>query len=577
MSAQPDPSNLPPGTSIQAWRVVAKLGQGSYGAVYHVQLEGQDFALKIAHHRAGSADTARTDARIRRELACLSLVNHPHIVRVWSHGRWSNPREGFFFLVEDYVEGYTLAEWMEHAQPTFRQVAALMESVADALEVPHKQGIFHRDLKPSNILVRKKDDAPVITDFSVGDHPLAEDLTEGPIPPGTRRYRSPEALRFERQHPHPPEARYAFQVTDELFALGATLYDILTDPLPTGRHPRLPLNNDALPPPSPIKVNPRVPPALSDLTMALLDPNPHLRPPSVGALRRMLGELKADPGEAWDALVYPPLARRTAASPPPEARKDPRRPWWPWVAVLGAAVLALLLAAILFAARADPPTESPAAHAPQQPSLGSTSPLSQKETNAVSNSRSTPEASSPVTAEPKPQQPQLPIPPKPSLKRCAALAGALAFLEVGCATVQLRPEPGECPDNAIKAMRKFHQPNMGMAAVRIWPDARRKGDTEGLGAYENGPITGVFDLESSPDEFPDGTLLDGHLWVSAPGDRIFGRFTRARLPDGSSVPLCMELCENEDDWGIHKRGPGPREGTVMMYHHVGACFTDRWH
>jgi hypothetical protein len=91
------------------------------------------------------------------------------------------------------------------------------------------------------------------------------------------------ALSFERQHRHQPEARYPFQVTDELFALGATLYDLLTDPLPTGKHPRQPLNNDVLPVPSPAKVNPRVPPALSDLTMALLDPEPRVRPPDAGA------------------------------------------------------------------------------------------------------------------------------------------------------------------------------------------------------------------------------------------------------------------------------------------------------
>ncbi|MFL5347847.1 MAG: serine/threonine protein kinase [Hyalangium sp.] len=596
MSSQPDPTNLPPGTSIHGWRVVKKLGQGGYGVLYLVELGGYFFALKMAQHRADSGDTAHTDARIRRELSCLSLVHHPHIVRVWSHGYWPHPQEGFLFLVEDYVEGYTLAEWAEHTHPTFRQVVALLEPVADALETAHQIGIFHRDLKPSNILVRQRDHGPVITDFSVGDHPLAEELTEGPVPPGTRRYRSPEALKFERQHLHQPEARYRFQATDELFALGATLYDLLTDPLPTGRHPRLPLNNDTLPPPSPIKVNPRVPPALSDLIMALLDPNPRARPPSAGALHRMVGELKADPDKAWDALVYPPSARRTAPAPPPQARQTLGWLGWPRAAALGAALVALLLGAILFSARGreeEPrpaqaehtPQEQPLARgvdlpveppAPQQPPLGSTSPPSQKENNAVSLSRSTPETPSAVTPARKPQKVPPSVRPKPTLKQCAALIGLLEFLKVGCATVQLRPEPGECPEEAVKAMIDAGQLNPHRPFVWVQADANID-DAEEHVVFENGPITSKFGSIEHLGHFPEGTLLDGHLWVSAPGDRVFGRFTRARLPDGTIIPLCLELCsDNGHKLGYPKSGPGPREGTAEMRNSVNACWARHW-
>jgi serine/threonine protein kinase len=604
MSSQPDPTNLPPGTYIHGWLVVRKLGQGSYGAVYHVKLDGHDFALKMARHRADSGDTAHTGARIQRELSCLSLVHHPHIVRVWSHGYWPHPREGFFFIVEDYVEGYTLAEWAERAHPTFRQVVALLEPVADALVAPHKLGIFHRDLKPSNILVRKRDDASVITDFSVGDHPLAEELTEGPVPPGTRRYRSPESLKFERQHPHQPEARYSFQVADELFALGATLYDLLTDPLPTGRHSRLPLNSDALPPPSPLKLNPRVPPALSDLTMALLDPNPRVRPPSADTLCRMLGELKADPDEAWDALVYPPSARHTEASPPLKARQGLGRPGWPRAAALGAALLALFLGVIIFVARGrdeeprpargqfpsqeqplgpiiDLPPEPPASHAPQQGPLESSSPPSQKENNAVSLSRSTPKPSPPVTPERKPQKVPPPVPASPSFKQCAALVGTLAFLNAGCATVHLRPEPGECPKDAVEAMRKFGQPNPLRMQLFVIPDTKQRAtDDIEEGVYENGPTIAalVDDDRLRPKKFPPGTLLDGHLWVSAPDDRVYGQFTRARLPDGKTVPICLELCEGHHNVvGVPKLRVGPREGTVVLYPTQIACWTDYWH
>ncbi|HYH96092.1 serine/threonine protein kinase [Hyalangium sp.] len=600
MDSKLDPMHLPPGTLIHGWRVVAKLGQGSYGAVYQVEMGGQHFALKIALHRASSGDAARTDARIRRELACLSLLNHPHIVRVWGHGRWPDPQEGLLFIIMDLVVGSTLAEWMEAAHPTFRQMVKLVETVADALAASHALGIFHRDIKPSNILVRKSDNAPIVTDYSVGDHPLAEELTEGPLPPGTRRYRSPEALAFERQHRNQPEARYPFQVTDELFALGATLYDLLTDPLPTGRHPRQPLNSNVLPVPSPAKVNPRVPPALSDLTMALLNPDPRVRPPDAGAVRRMLGELKADPGEGWDALVYPPSARRATAIAAPKARSGQR--WRRASALIGAGVLALLLGAIVSSARwrdaepqpvqaepalqeqplvrgGDVVVEPPASPMPQRSLPGSTSPPSQKENNAVNLSRSTPEASAPLTPARNPQ-PAFPLArPKPSFKQCTALIGALAFLKAGCATVHLRPEPGACPEEALKAMGQFHMPARGRNSTWIQPDWTQESQPD-PGVYESGPIIGKYwGSPGSTWPWPEGTLLEGHLWVSAPGDRVFGHYTRARLPDGKTVPICLEICTEEGEAGVgwEKQGPGPREGTVLMRRLVPACWTDRWH
>lgn len=591
MGARLDPTNLPPGTLIQGYRVVRKLGQGSYGAVYLVVIEGRYFALKLALHRAGSGDAAQTDARLLRELTCLTLLQHPHIVRVWAHGRWQDPQEGLLFIVMDYVEGYTLAEWMEHTHPTFRELLGLLEKVAAALEDSHARGVLHRDLKPSNLLVRKRDNAPFLTDYSVGAHPLAEELTEGPLPPGTRRYRSPEALKFERQHRQEPEARYAFQVTDEVFALGASLYDMLTDPRPSSKQPRQPLNSDALPPPSPATLNPRVPPALSDLTMALLNPDPRVRPPTAGAVSRMLGELRADPDGAWDALVYPPSARRAGASP------TLRIPWsqlwrrWRLVSALGAALLALALAAAVFSARwggelprlpqaeRPPPVrplEPPASPAPEGPPPASSPPSSQKEQHPMSLARSTPEASPPPSAEKNSPEAPLSAPRKPSFKRCAALIGTLTFLEVGCATVHLRPEPGACPEEAVNAMRKRHFPFGGGPTLIINPDRQQLGGTD-LGVYENGPTTGIIFWDDYP--FPEGTLLDGHLWVSAPGNRVFGRFTLARLPGGETFPVCFEICSRGDEAGLgwEKVGPGPRPGTVLMMQAVGGCPVDRWH
>ncbi|HEX8697786.1 MAG TPA: serine/threonine protein kinase, partial [Myxococcaceae bacterium] len=74
-----DPDNLKPGEWVDGFRVVKRLGGGSYGVVYQVEKDGRFFAMKLARHREQSRDERHTDARTQRELACLLVLRHPHI------------------------------------------------------------------------------------------------------------------------------------------------------------------------------------------------------------------------------------------------------------------------------------------------------------------------------------------------------------------------------------------------------------------------------------------------------------------------------------------------------------------
>jgi serine/threonine-protein kinase len=40
-------------------------------------------------------------------------------------------------------------------------------------------------------------------------------------------------------------------------------------------------------------------------------------------------------------------------------------------------------------------------------------------------------------------------------------------------------------------------------------------------------------------KFPDWTTFDGHLYVGE--RRVYGRFTAAHVPNGETVPVCMEV------------------------------------
>ncbi|HEX8705340.1 MAG TPA: serine/threonine protein kinase, partial [Myxococcaceae bacterium] len=107
-----NPLNLQPGDRVDGWRILRLIGRGSYGVVYEVEKDGQHFALKLACRTGLGVDPQKTDARAQREIACLQQLNHPHIIRMWSHGRWPDPRRGLSYIVMDFVDGYTLAQWV---------------------------------------------------------------------------------------------------------------------------------------------------------------------------------------------------------------------------------------------------------------------------------------------------------------------------------------------------------------------------------------------------------------------------------------------------------------------------------
>ena len=350
------PLALRRGMRVGPWKVLAPLGSGSFGTVLQVEQAGQRYALKLALHGPGSEDLNRTDGRATRELACLLQAVHPNVVRVWAHGRWPDARTGYHYVVMDHVEGATLGGWVRRERPSARRVARLFARLARALDALHARNVFHRDLKPSNILVRAEDEEPVLVDFGSADHDRSLPLTEGPLPPGTPHYRSPEALRFQREHYATPGAHYPFRATDDLYALGVTLHEVLAgEPAFSPTLPRevLAEHIETRLPPAPSQVNPRVPPALDAIARRLMHKRPEARFPSGEALHAALEEALQAAGPEWDEPLRPP---RPPEPPRPGPRTAPRLPTWSLSGI--AALLAL------WAWSAVEPPEKPVAAAP---------------------------------------------------------------------------------------------------------------------------------------------------------------------------------------------------------------------
>jgi serine/threonine-protein kinase len=157
----------------------------------------------------------------------------------------------------------------------------------------------------------------------------------------------------------------------------------------------------------------------------------------------------------------------------------------------------------------------------------------------------------------------------------------LAWVEAGCTGVQKRPDPEACPQQAVDAMQnelgwrvtggsRGTQPEIVVDVTKggvPQPLTRRE---DAWAVFNDGPVTG--ELAEDQGKAPKGTRLEGHLWTT--GDRIYGRYRRAQLPGGRTVPICVEL--GNSPVGLDKE-EGSKPGHAVGAKEAVGLAVERWH
>jgi serine/threonine-protein kinase len=284
--------------SIPGYQVEAVLGRGGMGIVYkarHVRLN-RPVALKML--LAGAYASPEERERFLREAEAVAGLRHPNLVQVHDMGE----HDGRPYFTMEFVEGGTLAQKLLGTPQPILQAAALVATLAEAVQVAHQGGIVHRDLKPANILLQRKpeisipkspsgnpdsgsappaplsDFDPKIADFGLARHlEGGSGLTLSGARVGTPSYMAPEQA-LGKTHALGPPA--------DIYSLGAVLYELLTGRPPfrgeTTTETQLQvLHQD---PVSPSRLNPRVPRDLETICLKCLEKDPPRRYATAAAL-----------------------------------------------------------------------------------------------------------------------------------------------------------------------------------------------------------------------------------------------------------------------------------------------------
>jgi len=516
---------LKPGDEIAGFTVEGLLASGAFGSVYRASRARQRFAIKLVP-RGPRGD---------REVDALRRVLHTNVVGFHGYGYWPDEDPRFLVLALELVEGRTLDVWAHEENPSALElVRQVLLPLVHMLGEVHEAGVVHRDVKESNILVRDEDGEPVLVDFGAARYEGAPRLT-AVLPPGTPEYRSPEAVRFAREDEG--KGPYPAGPADDLWALGVTLYFLLTRELPFGDRQRPDLNRAILQEtPTPTHVlNPRVPPVLSALCLYMLEKAPESRYADAKQLAEALEEAADQADDTWHVPLFPgdKKPKRPAPAPLPTKREPSSARWWPWAVGLVLTVALLLR---------EPPGNTPPETSPfprAMPQAFSGQELERADMTAEVGSGARPEQS-PTPAPVAPAM-QSEVPSMSPLKspKARLLTAAACVVGSACASGPLhRPPPprAECPPGAIESFKQLQILPGAHLAVVLAPY-----DWSGPPPLEHVVFEGPASVEilGSWGVLPSRTPLHGEL-IFGKG-RVYGRFTQVRLPGGELLPFCFQL------------------------------------
>ncbi len=207
---------------FERYKLLRILGRGGMGVVWlaHDERLERNVALKFLPDEVGF-DPEAEDEMKRETRRCLDLT-HPNIIRIYDFVKDHQAAA----ISMEYIDGKTLSALkIEKPKRVFdvEELRPWLTQTCQALAYAHADvGIIHRDLKPGNLMLTSRGQIK-IADFGIAQG-LSESIARTTMRRGTSgtiAYMSPQQMSGDTA-----------AITDDVYAIGATIYELLTSKPP---------------------------------------------------------------------------------------------------------------------------------------------------------------------------------------------------------------------------------------------------------------------------------------------------------------------------------------------------------
>ncbi|MEX2468599.1 MAG: protein kinase [Pseudohongiellaceae bacterium] len=251
---------------LDGYSSLVKIGEGGMAQVYRGIQDSLErpVAIKLLINDLAMDQEARH--RFQRESYIIARLNHANIIHVIDRG--INGDDMPYFVME-YIEGIDLGTARKCRVMSHGEKIDIIIQVLKALSYAHRNNVIHRDIKPDNILIDDEGTVKIL-DFGIAqfydEANNAGDCTATGTIMGTYNYMSPEQR----------ESSDNVTAQSDIYSVGVVMYNLFTGHMPNGRFP------------DPAELNAEISPALNDLVLECLNPDPAQRPLSAEDLKTRL-------------------------------------------------------------------------------------------------------------------------------------------------------------------------------------------------------------------------------------------------------------------------------------------------
>ena len=307
----------PPAREVvfQRYELLRKLAAGGMGEVWLARdnVQGTEAALKFL--KEDFAADLQAVNELKQEVLNSLKLNHQNILRVYRFevDEAAQLLTRRYAISMEYIRGMNLRDLRRDKKVDYFDVAEARDWVlqmCDAIHYAHERKLVHRDIKPANLMI-DENKAIKVCDFGIGRTVAETSSGRTQNNAGTIPYMSRQQREFYKASPQ-----------DDIYAIGATIYDLLSGHPPRykGRQVILPFDEK---PPRMAAWRKRteskgsgleIPAEWERVVELCLSENPSTRPATARAVREMLEGrapvVMADPSKggspgsgAWKKIV----------------------------------------------------------------------------------------------------------------------------------------------------------------------------------------------------------------------------------------------------------------------------------